>query len=179
MRFIYLTSNFLNDSGMLFFCRKGKQPFQLLFLLAILFFTSCASQKARVRDEKVDKVIQTARSYTGTPYRYGGTTRSGMDCSALTIHSFRTLNMDLPRSAEDQSKVGKEVKLKEVQPGDLVFFATGKKKRQITHVGLITEKKAKDNVKFIHASTSLGVVEDNIYSTYYIQRFRTARRLVD
>lgn len=164
---------------MLFFCRKGKQPFQLLFLLAILFFTSCASHKASVRDEKVDKVIQTARSYTGTPYRYGGTTRSGMDCSALTIHSFRTLNMDLPRSAEDQSKVGKEVKLKEVQPGDLVFFATGKKKRQITHVGLITEKKGKDNVKFIHASTSLGVVEDNIYSTYYIQRFRTARRLVD
>ncbi len=100
---------------MLFFYRKGKQPFQLLFLLAVLFFVSCAShKKARVREEKVDKVIQTARTFTGTPYRYGGTTRAGMDCSALTIHSFRTLNMNLPRSAEDQSKVGKEVKLKEL-----------------------------------------------------------------
>ncbi len=164
---------------MLFFHRKGKQPFQLLFLIALVFFTSCASQKARVRDEKADKVIETARSYTGTPYRYGGTTRSGMDCSALTYHSYKKLDLSLPRSAHDQSKMGKEVKLKELQPGDLVFFATGKKKKQITHVGLITEKKSKENIKFIHASTSLGVVEDNIYSKYYIERFRTARRLID
>lgn len=165
---------------MLFFYRKGKQPFQLLFLLAVLFFASCAShKKARVREEKVDKVIQTARTFTGTPYRYGGTTRAGMDCSALTIHSFRTLNMNLPRSAEDQSKVGKEVKLKELQPGDLVFFATGKKRRKITHVGLVTERKGKDYVKFIHASVSLGVVEDNIYSDYYYKRFRFAKRVID
>ncbi|WKZ60363.1 MAG: C40 family peptidase [Cyclobacteriaceae bacterium] len=165
---------------MLFFYRKGKQPFQLLFLLAVLFFVSCAShKKARVREEKVDKVIQTARTFTGTPYRYGGTTRAGMDCSALTIHSFRTLNMSLPRSAEDQSKVGKEVKLKELQPGDLVFFATGKKRRKITHVGLVTERKGKDLVKFIHASVSLGVVEDNIYSDYYYKRFRFAKRVID
>lgn len=165
---------------MLFFYRKGKQPFQLLFLLAVLFFVSCAShKKARVREEKVDKVIQTARTFTGTPYRYGGTTRAGMDCSALTIHSFRTLNMNLPRSAEDQSKVGKEVKMKELQPGDLVFFATGKKKRKITHVGLVTERKGKDHIKFIHASVSLGVVEDNIYSNYYYKRFRFAKRVID
>lgn len=165
---------------MLFFYRKGKQPFQLLFLLAVLFFASCAShKKARIREEKVDKVIQTARTFTGTPYRYGGTTRAGMDCSALTIHSFRTLNMSLPRSAEDQSKVGKEVKLKELQPGDLVFFATGKKKRKITHVGLVTERKGKDQIKFIHASVSLGVVEDNIYSNYYYKRFRFAKRVID
>jgi len=165
---------------MLFFYRKGKQPFQLLFLLAVLFFASCAShKKARIREEKVDKVIQTARTFTGTPYRYGGTTRAGMDCSALTIHSFRTLNMNLPRSAEDQSKVGKEVKMKELQPGDLVFFATGKKKRKITHVGLVTERKGKDQIKFIHASVSLGVVEDNIYSNYYYKRFRFAKRVID
>jgi probable lipoprotein NlpC len=164
---------------MLFFCRKGKQPFQLLFLLAILFFTSCASHKARVRDEKVDKVIQTARSYTGTPYRYGGTTRAGMDCSALTIHSFRSIEVELPRSAEGQSKVGKEVKLEELKPGDLVFFATGKKKKQITHVGIVTDKRSRNDIRFIHASTSLGVIEDNIYSAYYEKRFRRARRVID
>lgn len=164
---------------MLFFYRKGKQPFQLLFLLAVLFFTSCASHKARVREEKVDKVIQTARTFTGTPYRYGGTTRAGMDCSALTIHSFRAVEVELPRSAEGQSKVGKEVKLEELKPGDLVFFATGKKKRQITHVGLVTEKRSRNDIRFIHASTSLGVVEDNIYSSYYEQRFRRARRVIE
>lgn len=164
---------------LLFFKLKVKQPFQLLALCAVLFFTSCASHKAKVRDEKVSKVIQSARSYTGTPYKYGGTTRSGLDCSALMIHSFRALDVNLPRTTTDQSKVGKEVKLKEVQPGDLVFFATGKKKRQITHVGLVTEKKGRENIKFIHASTSLGVVEDNVFSSYYQSRFRGARRVIE
>lgn len=72
---------------------------------------SCASQKkAIVREEKIDKVIGTARSYIGTPYKYGGTTRAGMDCSGLLINSFRVIEVSLPRSSEDQSKVGKEIK---------------------------------------------------------------------
>ncbi len=163
---------------LLFFKLKVKQPFQILFLLAPLFFASCASHKARVREEIVDRVIQSARSYTGTPYKYGGTTRAGLDCSALTVHSFRSVEIDLPRTAADQSKVGKDVKQKELQPGDLVFFATGKKKRKITHVGLVTERKG-GNVRFIHASTRLGVVEDNLKTDYYRQRFRHARRVIN
>lgn len=162
-----------------FFRLKVKQPFQLLFLFALLFFTSCASHKSKVHDEKVGKVIQSARSFTGTPYKYGGTTRAGLDCSALMVHSFRAMDVQLPRTSSAQSKVGKEVKLKELQPGDLVFFATGRKKREITHVGLVTDRKSKDNIKFIHASTSLGVVEDNIFTDYYFKRFRVARRVVE
>ncbi|MCK6616360.1 MAG: C40 family peptidase [Cyclobacteriaceae bacterium] len=162
---------------MLFFNLKGKQPFY--FLIIWVFLASCASHKARVKEEKVEKVIIAARSYVGTPYKYGGTTRSGMDCSGLLLNAFRAINMELPRTSQAQSKVGKEVKLKEVEPGDLVFFATGKKRREITHVGLVTDKKSKDNVKFIHASTTLGVVETNIYSEYYIKRFRLARRVIE
>lgn len=164
---------------MLFFNRKGKQPFYYLFLFGLLFLFSCASHKAKIKEEKVEKVVGTARSYVGTPYKYGGTTRAGMDCSGLLLNAFRAINMELPRTSEAQSKVGREVKLKEVEPGDLVFFATGKKKRKITHVGLVTDKKSKENVKFIHASTTLGVVETNIYSDYYIKRFRLARRVID
>jgi probable lipoprotein NlpC len=150
------------------------------FFAVTVFLSSCASSRhIPEREDKVHKVISTARSYTGTPYKYGGTTRTGMDCSGLLMNSFKTIELDLPRSSDGQSKVGKEVKLKDLEPGDLVFFATGKKRRQITHVGLVTEIKGKDNVKFIHASSSLGVVETNIFAEYYQKRFRGARRVID
>jgi len=128
---------------------------------------------------KADKVISTARTFIGTPYKYGGTTRSGMDCSGLLINSFSAVKVNLPRSSEAQSKVGTEIKMNELQPGDLVFFATGDKKKQITHVGLVTDVKSKDNIKFIHASSKLGVVETNLFAEYYQKRFRVARRIID
>jgi cell wall-associated NlpC family hydrolase len=128
---------------------------------------------------KADKVISKARTFIGTPYKYGGTTRSGMDCSALLINSFSAVKVNLPRSSEAQSKVGTEIKMNELKPGDLVFFATGNKKKEITHVGLVTDVKSKDNIKFIHASSSLGVVETNLFAEYYQKRFRVARRVID
>jgi cell wall-associated NlpC family hydrolase len=101
-----------------------------------------------------------------------------MDCSGLLLNSFKAIEVSLPRSSEAQSRIGAEVKMKNLQPGDLVFFATGKKRRMITHVGMVTEIKGKDEIKFIHASSSLGVVETNIYADYYQKRFRAARRVI-
>lgn len=145
----------------------------------MLILVSCAaSKKANVRAQKVEQVINSARTYIGTPYRYGGTSRAGMDCSGLLCNSFKTIQIDLPRSSEDQSKIGTEVKMRDLEPGDLVFFATGRKRRQITHVGLVTEVKGEGEIKFIHASSSLGVVETNIYAEYYQKRFRGARRVI-
>jgi probable lipoprotein NlpC len=137
------------------------------------------SEKKEKSVDTADKVISTARTFIGTPYKYGGMTRSGMDCSGLLINSFTVVKVNLPRSSEAQSKVGQQVKMNDLQPGDLVFFATGNKKNQITHVGLVTDVKAKDNVKFIHASSKLGVVETNLFAEYYQKRFRVARRVIE
>src|SRR5688572_22231382 len=135
--------------------------------------------KKEKSSEKADKVISTARTFIGTPYKYGGMTRSGMDCSGLLINSFTVVKLNLPRSSAAQSKVGTHVKMNELKPGDLVFFATGNKKNEITHVGLVTDVKAKDNIKFIHSSSKLGVVETNLFAEYYQKRFRVARRVIE
>lgn len=125
----------------------------------------------------VEKVIATARSYTGVPYRWGGTTRAGMDCSGLLMTCFQAADLDLPRTTSEQIKVGKGIRLYDLQPGDLVFFAAKKSNpNKVTHVGMVTEVKDKHDVRFIHASTKLGVVENNIYTDYYRRIFIKARR---
>lgn len=120
-------------------------------------------------------VIDTALSYLGTPYRYGGTTRKGMDCSGLVGISFDQANISLHRSSLDMSKQGEEVPLSQVQVGDLLFFSTGKKER-ISHVGIVVE--AIDDVKFIHSSTSRGVIISSIKEGYWYKAYRKAKRVL-
>ncbi|MBN3581146.1 C40 family peptidase [Algoriphagus aestuarii] len=145
-------------------------------IVALLAF-SCASKK-KVSSDPFDVVISTARSYTGTPYKYGGTTRAGMDCSALVFHSYYAVGINMPRISADQSKVGKKVNAKDLKRGDLMFFATGKRKNQVTHAGIVTEV-SKNDVRFIHSSTSLGVSEDYLSNRYWSKVFLFARRVME
>ena len=146
-------------------------------LLTLGFFTSCKSNKV-TKDDPVFTVISTAKSYRGTPYKYGGTTRAGMDCSALVYHSYYSVGVTMPRISADQANMGKKVSPRDLQQGDVLFFATSKKKNRVTHAGIVTEVH-KGDVRFIHASTSLGVTEDFLSNRYWNKAFLFGRRILE
>ena len=149
----------------------------LFFILGLLlFFSSSCSSSRKIRQQNIQHVINTAKTYQGTPYRYGGNTRSGMDCSALVYLSFRSVGVTLPRVSAEQSKIGKRISRNKLKKGDVLFFATGRRRRKVTHAGIVTEKSF-GKTYFIHASTSLGVTEDNLQSRYWSKRWVRARRI--
>jgi len=147
-------------------------------VILVLTASSCGSaRRLAEKNAKISKVVAASRGYLGTPYRYGGISKSGIDCSGLILQSYKTINLDLPRSSADQSETGKKVKIQQLRPGDLLFFAMGKRRRKITHVGMVTNV-TKDKIMFIHASTSAGVVERDLRQEYYMKHFRGARRII-
>ncbi len=146
-----------------------------IILVVLSLLASCGNKMSKRK--KTEVVIAKARSYTGTPYKWGGTTSSGMDCSGLLLNSFSAINYKMPRTAAEQKKIGARVSKNEIAKGDLVFFATSKKKRKVTHVGLVTSVNGKE-VIFIHASTSKGVTESKLSNSYWKKRFKQARRVL-
>lgn len=109
------------------------------------------------------------QSWRGTPYRLGGTTRAGIDCSAFVQQAYRSVyGLGLPRTTAQQSQVGKRIK-GDYQTGDLVLFKTRGKTR---HIGIYL-----DQQRFLHASTSKGVMISSLDNPYWRKHFWQARRL--
>jgi cell wall-associated NlpC family hydrolase len=118
-------------------------------------------------------VVQTALDLLGIPYRNGGSDPSGFDCSGLVQWAFARHGRALPREAQDQFRTGREIDLKDVRPGDLIFFETVS--RGASHVGMVIGEG-----RFVHAPSSRGVVRVEPYTaTYWMRRFVGARRVVD
>lgn len=110
--------------------------------------------------------------WMGVPYRYGGTTRKGVDCSGFAQNLYKQVyKAELPRSSTDQFKHTRHVRRRRLKEGNLVFFHTEEGKR-ITHVGVYL-----GNNKFVHASTSKGVRIDDLKSDYYRKAFVKGGRL--
>jgi cell wall-associated NlpC family hydrolase len=115
------------------------------------------------------KIISIARNYTGVPYKSGGNNEKGLDCSGLICLSFKEIGVKLPRISWQQAEYFPAISLPNIQKGDLVFFVTVGK--NISHAGIVTEVISEDDIRFIHASSSKGVIEDNMMNSYWKSRF--------
>lgn len=124
-----------------------------------------------------DRIIKQAKSFDGTPYKFGGTTSKGMDCSGLVYTAFKSEDIYLPRISSDMAREGVRIKLENVQPGDLLFFKTNSRRNRINHVGIVVESNGKE-VLFIHSSTSKGVITSSINEAYWQRAFSEARRVL-
>ena len=136
--------------------------------------TALSESKADTQQQKI--LLDTAFSYLGTPYRHGGITRKGMDCSGFVSTAFKSIEIPLSRSSQEMATQGKKIKLSNVQVGDLLFFKTLRKNR-ISHVGLVVDIDGGE-VKFIHASSKRGVVISSLSDAYYKKAFRIAKRVM-
>jgi len=128
--------------------------------------------------KEIPQVVEVARTYSGTPYRSGGNDKNGIDCSGLICSVYSEIGIKVPRISWQQSEFGTEVgSIEEIKAGDWLFFVPeAGKEGYVSHAGIVTDVRNQDEIFFIHASTSRGVREDNLFSTYFKGRFVKAMR---
>ena len=123
------------------------------------------------RVSKVVKITDAALNLVGVPYKWGGVTSKGFDCSGLVWYVFDKNTVHLPRTADMQYLAGKAISRGNLQEGDLVFFTTYEP--GASHNGIYLGKG-----KFVHASFSKGVMVSNLADSYWKTRYIGARRIV-
>lgn len=156
----------------------------LLILITAALLTACHSQKnvskkpvktpqpvelnGKADNKYTRQLMSEAYSWLGTPYKYGGVTKKGADCSGFVMTIYKnSLGIDLPRVSREQGDFCRKINKKDLFPGDLVFFSSGKGK--VNHVGLYVG----DN-KILHASSSQGVVVSDLSVNYFTKHFHHA-----
>ena len=128
-----------------------------------------------LRQEQINKVIDTAKAVIGSPYVWGGKSiqDGGFDCSGLTQYAFNEVGFTLNRVSTDQAKQGSVVTIKDMQPGDLVFFSF-ERNGVISHVGIYI-----GNNQMVHSPKTGDVVKiTDISTSYWQSRFVTAKRML-
>jgi len=168
----------------------------LAFFLFLAFFHACSTiyvdkqqtpkvvaipedYQPKIGNKKVRSQLQVeAEKLIGSNYKYGGTTPKGFDCSGFTGYVYEKNQIDISRSSQTQAKKGVQIKVKDAQKGDLIFF-TGTGRNKISHVAMVLSNDAK-GIVVVHSTTSKGVRKDNItHSAYWKPKILFARRIVD
>ncbi|WP_100610071.1 C40 family peptidase [Confluentibacter lentus] len=137
-----------------------------------------SSKSVNTTTSKAYNIVEYAKQFKGVRYRFGGATKAGMDCSGLVFESFRAHDIILPRISRDMAKNGEKIPLSNVGIGDLVFFKTGNRRDDISHVGLVVSSDEDGNIEFIHSTTSAGVIVSSITEDYWDKTFVEARRIL-
>ena len=156
----------------------------IILILIVLGLSGCATatkdlvhiekndDSALLLNKAVTKNILLAQydEWKGTRYKYGGSSKDGIDCSGFIHQTFLSkFGIKLPRESIIQGKVGYDIPVSLLQPGDLVFFKIG---INITHVGIYI-----DNGEFIHVSKSMGVTKSSLNDSYWHKRYWKTRRI--
>ena len=158
----------------------------LLVLAALLLLSGCSSKKVSKPTYKTKKTATKTKhtgnwinkalskeyaKWDGVPYKYGGTSRKGVDCSSLMQILYRdAFGLQIPRTTKSQAKIGYQIKKNSSREGDLIFFKTGYNTR---HSGIIVEKG-----KFIHSSTKYGVMISSLNNPYWKSKYWQTRRVL-
>lgn len=123
----------------------------------------------------VKQLIETATEHLGTKYLPGGTTAKGFDCSGLIYTTFKKIEISLPRTTIEMAKIGATIDPDEIKEGDLIFFKTNGRS-VINHVGMVVDVLS-DEIQFIHAATSKGVMISSTKESYYKNAFVQVNRI--
>lgn len=162
------------------------------FVIICLFLSAFSITKAQEADSlaidsvanvfEMDSIIHLAESLIGVPYKYGGCSPEGFDCSGFVGYVYSKFGVELPRSTSELANIGSEIPLDSCQKGDIILFAgRDKKKRPVGHAGIVVSETG-EPLRFIHSATSnaRGIIITALDSyEYYLSRFVKVVRVTD
>jgi len=160
----------------------------VLIILSIGIFASCSNSKSKnihtnnSKDSKEaiqrDRIVNYAKKQLGVKYEYGGNTPKGFDCSGFTQYVYTKFGYSVPRISREYAKTGTKISVKNTKPGDILLFTGSNKHKRVTgHLAIVVSNN-KGVIKFIHASSSRGIVISDFKIKYYQERILGARRII-
>ena len=159
----------------------------IIIFLSLIISVQCGTSnskdlknKENRTDIQRDKVVNYAKKQIGVKYVYAGNTpKEGFDCSGFTKYVFSNFDYNVPRRSVDYETAGKKINVKDCTKGDILLFTGRNKSKRVTgHVGIVISNTG-GTIKFIHASTSRGVVISDMSIKYYKERILGARRIIN